>query len=63
MKLLKQHMKPKTRGGPLGTTLSEIDRIIVDVVPEREINEVVAAKTLASKMNIQEASLGVGPSI
>ena len=57
MKLLKQHMKPKTRGGPLGTTLSEIDRIIADVVLEKETDEVAAAETSALKLkNIEEAS-------
>jgi hypothetical protein len=40
----------ESSGGPLGTTLSNIDRIIADVVPEREIDEVVATETLASKM-------------
>jgi hypothetical protein len=30
----------ENRGGPLGTTMSEIDRIIADVVPEREMAEV-----------------------
>jgi hypothetical protein len=43
--------------GLLGTTLSEIDRIIDGVVPEKGTDEAVAAKTSASKMkNIEEAS-------
>jgi hypothetical protein len=43
--------------GPLETTLSEIDRIIADVVPEKETDKVAAAETSASKMkNIEEAS-------
>lgn len=47
----------ESSGGPLGTTLSEIDSIIADVVPEREINEAVAAEISASKMkNTEEAS-------
>jgi hypothetical protein len=47
----------KSSGGPLGTTLSEIDRIIADVVPKRDTEEVVATETLASKMkNTEEAS-------
>jgi hypothetical protein len=40
----------KSSGGPLGTTLSEIDRIIASVVPQRDTEEVVAAKTSTSKM-------------
>jgi hypothetical protein len=37
-------------GGPLGTTLSEIDRLIADVVPEKRTNVVAAPKILALKM-------------
>jgi hypothetical protein len=44
-------------GGPLETTLSEIDRIIDGVVPEKETNEVVATETSALRMkNVEEAS-------
>jgi hypothetical protein len=41
----------KNSRGPLGTTLSEIDRIIANVVPEREMDEVTAgwATTLKVK--------------
>jgi hypothetical protein len=37
-------------GGPLGTTMSEIDRIIADVVPEREMAEVTAGRGSPLKM-------------
>jgi hypothetical protein len=48
----------ESSGVPLGTTLSNIDRIIAHVVPEREIDEVVATETSTSKMkNTKEASL------
>jgi hypothetical protein len=47
----------ESSGGPLGTTLSEIDRIIADVVPERDTDEVVAAENSASKIkNTEESS-------
>jgi hypothetical protein len=39
----------KNSGGPLRTTLSEIDRIIASVVPERETYEAVAARNLSFK--------------
>ena len=38
-------------GGPLGTTMLEIDRIIADVVPEREMAEVTAGKAFPLKMS------------
>jgi hypothetical protein len=44
-------------GGPLGTTLSEIDRIIAGVEPERNSKGVTAGKTLAAKeKHIEEVS-------
>jgi hypothetical protein len=49
--------KVKNSGGPLGTNLSEIDRIIANVVPERETDEVGAAETSASKMKNIEVGL------
>jgi hypothetical protein len=42
----KAPQEAKSSGAPLGTTLSEIDTIIADVVPDREIDVVVAAETL-----------------
>jgi hypothetical protein len=47
----------ESSGGPLGTTLSEIDRIIPRVEPERNSDGVIVAKTLASKeKSTEEAS-------
>jgi hypothetical protein len=47
----------ESSGGPLGTTLSEIDRIIVGVEPKRNTEGVIAPETLASKgKNTEEAS-------
>jgi hypothetical protein len=40
----------KNSGGPLGTTMSEIDRIIADVVPEREMAEVTTSRASPLKM-------------
>ena len=40
----------KNRGGPLGTTMWEIDMIIVDMVPEREMAEVTAGRASPLKM-------------
>jgi hypothetical protein len=37
-------------GGPLGTTMSEIDKIITDVVPEREMDEVTTGRASPLKM-------------
>jgi hypothetical protein len=42
--------KAKNSGGPLGTMMSEIDRIIDDVVPEREMAEVTAGRASPLKM-------------
>ena len=47
----------ESSGGPLRTILSEIDRIITSVEPERNIEGVIAPETLASKgKNTEEAS-------
>jgi hypothetical protein len=47
----------KSSGGPLGTTLSEIDRIMASVESKRNNKGVTAGKTLASKeKHIEEAS-------
>jgi hypothetical protein len=44
-------------GGPLGTTLSEIDRLIADVVHRKETNDAATPEILTSKMkNIGENS-------
>jgi hypothetical protein len=40
----------ENNGGPHGTTISEIGRIIVDVVPEREMDEVTASRATPLKM-------------
>jgi hypothetical protein len=40
----------KNSRGPLGTTMSEIDRIIADVVPEREMAEVTINRASPLKM-------------
>jgi hypothetical protein len=37
-------------GGPLGTTMSEIDRIIADVVPIREMDEVTTSRASPLEM-------------
>jgi hypothetical protein len=50
-------VEAKSSGGPLGTTLSEIDWIIASVVLEREMDEVTANKATTSKMKeIEETS-------
>jgi hypothetical protein len=43
-------------GEPLGTTMSEIDRIIADVVPEREMAEVTTDRTSPLKMKELEGA-------
>jgi hypothetical protein len=44
--------------GPLGTTISEIDRIIAGVVPEREMDEVTAGRATPLKVKeLEGASL------
>jgi hypothetical protein len=44
-------------GGPLGTTLSEIDRLIASVAPEKNIEGTIAAETSTSKeKRTEEAS-------
>jgi hypothetical protein len=48
----------KNSGGPLGTTMSKIDMIIADVVPEREMDEVTAGRASPLKMiELEGASL------
>jgi hypothetical protein len=42
--------------GPLGTTMSEIDRIIADVIPEREMAEVTTNRGLPLKMKELEGA-------
>jgi hypothetical protein len=42
--------KAENSGGPLGTTMSEIDRIIADVVLEREMDEVTTGRASPLKM-------------
>jgi hypothetical protein len=50
-------VEAENSGGPLGTMLSEIDRIIVSVVREREMDEVTAVEATTSKMKeIEETS-------
>ena len=50
-------VEAESSGGPLETTLSEIDKIIASVVSEREMDEVTAAEAIASKMKeIEETS-------
>jgi hypothetical protein len=47
----------ESSGGPLGTTLSEIDRLIANVVHEMELDEVIVVESVASEMkNIEETS-------
>jgi hypothetical protein len=47
----------ESSGGPLGTTLSEIDRLIANVAPEKNTEGTIAAETLASKgKRTEEAS-------
>jgi hypothetical protein len=41
--------KAKNSGGPLGTTMSKIDRIIADVVPEKDMAEVTTDRALPLK--------------
>jgi hypothetical protein len=43
-------------GGPLGTTMSEIDRIVADVVPEREMAEVTTDRDSPLKMKELEGA-------
>jgi hypothetical protein len=44
-------------GGPLGTTLSEIDRLIANIVPEKDIEGKIAPEFSASKgKKTEEAS-------
>jgi hypothetical protein len=43
--------------GPFGTTMSEIDRIIADVVPEREMAEVATDRASPLKMKELEGIL------
>jgi hypothetical protein len=51
-------VEAESSGGPLETTLSEIDRIIAGVVPKREMDEVTAVDATTSKMKeIEETSL------
>jgi hypothetical protein len=46
--------------GPLGTTMSEIDRIIADVVPKREMDEATAGRATPLKMKeLEGASLEI----
>jgi hypothetical protein len=37
-------VEAESSGGPLGTTLSEIDRIMAGVVPEREMDEMTTVE-------------------
>lgn len=47
----------ESSGGPLGTTLLEIDRLIANVVHEMELDEIIAVESVASEMkNIEETS-------
>jgi hypothetical protein len=46
----------KNSGGPLGTTMSEINRIIADVVPEREIDEVTTGRATPLKVKELEGA-------
>jgi hypothetical protein len=39
----------ESSGGPLGTTLSEIDRLIADVAPQKNTEGTVAPETSTSK--------------
>jgi hypothetical protein len=48
--------KAKNSGGPLGTTMSEIDKIIADVVPEREMAEVTTDRASPLKMKELEGA-------
>jgi hypothetical protein len=47
----------ESSGGPLRTMLLEIDRVIASVVPEREMDEVIAAEVTALKMKEIEETL------
>jgi hypothetical protein len=50
--------KAESSGSPLGTTLTEIDRIIADVVPEKNTEGTIAPEFSASKgKKTEEASL------
>jgi hypothetical protein len=54
----------ENNGGPLGTTMLEIDRIIVDVVPGKDMAEVTTNKVLPLKMLVGRDFFrghGVGP--
>jgi hypothetical protein len=44
----------ESSGGPLGTTLSEIDKIIADMVPEKNIEGTIAPEFSASKWKTTE---------
>jgi hypothetical protein len=44
----------KNSGGPLETTMPEINRIIADVVPEREMGEVTTGRASPLKMKYLE---------
>jgi hypothetical protein len=46
----------KNSGGPLGTTMSEIDKIIADVVPRREMAEVTTYRASPLKMKELEVA-------
>jgi hypothetical protein len=47
----------ESSGGPLGTTLSEIDRLIANVAPEKNTEGTIAPETSASKgKRTEEAS-------
>jgi hypothetical protein len=48
--------KAKNSGGPFGTTMSKIDRIIADVVPKREIDEVTAGRATPLKVKELEGA-------
>jgi hypothetical protein len=56
--LTKRPQQVESSGGPLETTLSEIDRLIADVVPEKNTEGTIAPKSSASKgKRTEEASL------
>jgi hypothetical protein len=48
--------KAKNSRGPLGTTMLEIDRIIADVVPEKEMAEVTTDRALPLEMKELEGA-------
>jgi hypothetical protein len=56
-KLLKGPQEAESSGGPLGTTLSKIDRIIAGMQHERNTKGVIAPESSVSKgKNTEEAS-------